>query len=144
MSAKRSKAAAELARGHDALFDEVVVPSSPSQDSLLSVALVAPDEALVGALLASETSVLQVDMLARRPDMARIKQALHALLGSGGTLPVTALAQRVNLPPSRRPEGFAAVLRQLLNYDGVQVLETLADGRTLRLDTGLLRQQFEL
>ncbi|MEW1545290.1 BREX-2 system phosphatase PglZ [Streptomyces tsukubensis] len=144
VSAKRSKAAAELARSHDALFDEVVVPSSPSQDSLLSVALVAPDEALVGALLASETFVLQVDMLARRPDMARIEQALHALLGSGGTLPVTALAQRVNLPPSRRPEGFAAVLRQLLNYDGVQVLETLADGRTLRLDTGLLRQQFEL
>jgi hypothetical protein len=46
--------------------------------------------------------------------------------------------------PQGRADGFAAVLRQLLNYDGVQVLETLPDGRTLRLDTALLSEQFEL
>ncbi|MBP2364223.1 MULTISPECIES: hypothetical protein [Streptomyces] len=34
--------------------------------------------------------------------------------------------------------------RQLLNYVGVQVLETLPDDRTLRLHTALLRDQFEL
>jgi hypothetical protein len=57
---------------------------------------------------------------------------------------VTALAQRVDLPASRGADGFAAVLRQLVNFDGIQVLETLPDGRTLRLNAVLLRRQFEL
>ncbi len=60
-----------------------------------------------------------------------------------GTLPVAALAQRAGMPVTRG-DGFAAVLRQLLNYDGVQVLETLPDGRTLRLHEALLREQFAL
>jgi hypothetical protein len=87
----------------------------------------------------------QVDLLARRPNKAamdRIRQAVGVLV-EAGTLPVTALAQRVGHPQGRA-DGFAAVLRQLLNYDGVQVLETLPDGRTLRLDTALLSEQFEL
>ncbi|MFE7719144.1 hypothetical protein ACFU44_08870 [Nocardia rhizosphaerihabitans] len=53
------------------------------------------------------------------------------------------MAQRVG-DPSTRANGFAAILGQLLNVDGVQVLETLADGRTLRLHVGLLRAQFGL
>lgn len=56
---------------------------------------------------------------------------------------MTALAQRVGMPVTRGV-GFAAVLGQLLNYDGVQVLETLPDGRTLRLHAALLREQFAL
>lgn len=54
------------------------------------------------------------------------------------------MAQRVGLPANRTADGFAAVLTQLLNHNGVQVLETLPDGRTLRLHTGLLRDQSEL
>lgn len=89
-----------------------------------------------------ETYLAQLGLLARKPPQEQIRKALATVVGAG-TLPVTALAQRVGLPPTRG-DGFAAVLRQLLNYDGVQVLETLPDGRTLRLHTALLRDQFEL
>ncbi|MEU0842294.1 BREX-2 system phosphatase PglZ [Streptomyces sp. NPDC005962] len=140
---KPSKQAAELARSHDSLFEVAVVPSQ-SEDALLSAELVSPDDTLVSGLLASEVFAAQVQLLARKPDLPRVEKAVRALLDAGGTLPVTALAQRIGLPASRAADGFAAVLRQLLNHDGVQVLETLPDGRTLRLHTGLLRDQFEL
>ncbi|WP_328548077.1 BREX-2 system phosphatase PglZ [Streptomyces platensis] len=140
---KPSKQAAELAKSHDSLFEVAVVPSQ-SEDALLSAELVSPDDTLVSGLLASEVFAAQVQLLARKPDLPRVEKAVRALLDAGGTLPVTALAQRIGLPASRAADGFAAVLRQLLNHDGVQVLETLPDGRTLRLHTGLLQDQFEL
>lgn len=99
---------------------------------------------MVSGLLSSEVFETQVKLLARKPDLARVERAVHALLDARGTLPMTALAQRIGLSSAQRPDGFAAVLRQLLNHDGVQVLETLPDGRTLRLNTGLLRDQFGL
>ncbi|MFB7393555.1 BREX-2 system phosphatase PglZ [Streptomyces sp. NPDC056191] len=142
-SSKRAKDTAALARSHDSLFDVALVPVS-GDEALLSVQPVSPDDALVAALLASEAFESQVGMLARKPDLERVEQAVRALIDAGGTLPTTALAQRVNLPASRRVEGFAAVLRQLLNYDGVQVLETMPDGRTLRLNPQLLKEQFGL
>ncbi|KAA6219675.1 BREX-2 system phosphatase PglZ [Streptomyces filamentosus] len=142
-SSKRAKQEAALAKSHDSLFEVALVPS-PGDEALLSVRPMSPDEAMVTALLASEVFESQVNMLARKPDLERVEQAVRALIDAGGTLPMTALAQRVNLPASRRVEGFAAVLRQLLNYDGVQVVETLPDGRTLRLNLQLLREQFEL
>ncbi|MDF5759286.1 BREX-2 system phosphatase PglZ [Spongiactinospora sp. TRM90649] len=123
----------------EALFDVVL---APADDALLAPRLVSPDDALVGALLESEIFQAQVGLLARKPPLDKVEKAVRALLGTGA-LPVTALAQRVGYPPGRA-DGFAAVLRQLLNYDGVQVLATLPDGRTLRLDTALLRDQFEL
>ncbi|MGP3988579.1 BREX-2 system phosphatase PglZ [Streptomyces sp. 3N207] len=138
-----SKQAVELARSHDSLF-EVALGPSKNEDALLSAELVSPDDTLVSGLLASEVFAAQVQLLARKPDLPRVEKAVRALLDAGGTLPVTALAQRIGLPASRAADGFAAVLRQLLNHDGVQVLETLPDGRTLRLHTGLLRDQFEL
>ncbi|WP_405612674.1 BREX-2 system phosphatase PglZ [Streptomyces sp. NBC_00076] len=143
-SPKKAKSEAELAKSHDALFDVALVPSGPEDGALLSVAPVSPSDALVDALLKSEVFTAQVQLLARKPDLARVQKAVHALLDAGGTLPMTALAQRVGLPANRPADGFAAVLRQLLNHDGVQVLETLPDGRTLRLHMGLLRDQFEL
>ncbi|GAA1011412.1 hypothetical protein Aple_059520 [Acrocarpospora pleiomorpha] len=124
----------------EALFEVVLAPGG--DDALLAPRLASPDDALVDALLKSEIFKAQVGLLARKPPMDKIEQAVRSLLDTG-TLPVTALAQRVGYPAGRA-DGFAAVLRQLLNYDGVQVLETLADGRTLRLNAGLLRDQFEL
>nr|WP_316783744.1 BREX-2 system phosphatase PglZ [Streptomyces sasae] len=142
--AKRSKNEAELARSHEALFDVALVPAESEDGALLSAAPVSPSDALVEAFLRSEVFTAQVQLLARKPDLVRVEKAVLALLDAGGTLPMTALAQRVGLPANRPADGFAAVLRQLLNHDGVQVLETLPDGRTLRLHTGLLRDQFEL
>ncbi|MFE3449921.1 BREX-2 system phosphatase PglZ [Nonomuraea sp. NPDC059194] len=115
----------------EALFE--VEPAPPAR---------AAEDVLVGALLASEIFKEQVTLLARKPPMDKVETAIQTLVDSG-TIPATALAQRIGYPATRA-DGFAAVLRQLLNYDGVQVLETLPDGRTLRLNTGLLRDQFEL
>ncbi|MFJ3282934.1 BREX-2 system phosphatase PglZ [Streptomyces halstedii] len=125
----------------DALFDVALAPGG--DDALLTPTVVSRTEALVTALLHSETYEAQLGGLARKPQQEQVHKALAALLDVGGTLPVTALAQRVGMPAARG-DGFAAVLRQLLNYDGVQVLETLPDGRTLRLHEALMREQFAL
>ncbi|WP_283136707.1 BREX-2 system phosphatase PglZ [Rhizohabitans arisaemae] len=124
----------------DALFDVVLTPVE--NDALLAPRVVSTADALVGGLLNSEIFQAQVGLLARKPPLDKIEKAVHALLDTGA-LPATALAQRVGYPTARA-DGFAAVLRQLLNHDGVQVLETMPDGRTLRLNAGLLRDQFEL
>ncbi|MFD0150478.1 BREX-2 system phosphatase PglZ [Streptomyces sp. NPDC127132] len=133
----------QLARTHDALFDVVLAPAAEHEDALVTAAAVDPDDALVAGLFASETFQGQIGLLARKPPMDKVEQAVRSLIDAGGTLPVTALAQRVSYPTTRA-DGFAAILRQLLNYDGVQVLETLPDGRTVRLDLPLLRVQFDL
>uniref|UniRef100_UPI000623E3D0 BREX-2 system phosphatase PglZ n=1 Tax=Allosalinactinospora lopnorensis TaxID=1352348 RepID=UPI000623E3D0 len=135
-----AKRRAELEETHDALFD--LPPEPAREETRAAPAPGAPDEALVDRLLATETFQAQVGLLARKPSMDKVENAVRVLL-EAGTLPATALAQRVGYPTSRA-DGFAAVLRQLLNYDGVQVLETLPDGRTLRLNTPLLRDQFDL
>ncbi|MFC7794888.1 BREX-2 system phosphatase PglZ [Streptomyces cinereoruber] len=140
---KPSKEQERLARTHDSLFDVALVPAADHEDALVSAAVVDPDDALVEALFSSDTFEGQKELLARKPPMEKVKQAIRALIDAGGTLPVTALAQRVSYPTTRA-DGFAAILRQLLNYDGVQVLETLPDGRTVRLDLPLLRVQFDL
>ncbi|WP_255284039.1 BREX-2 system phosphatase PglZ [Nocardia ignorata] len=100
-----------------------------------------PAADLVADLLASEVFAAQLEQLARKPANSKLEKAIRALLD--GPQSTTALAQRVGDPPSRA-NGFAAILGQLLNVDGVQVLEILADGRTLRLNIGRLRAQFGL
>jgi hypothetical protein len=140
-TSKAKKEQAGVARMHNTLFD--VALTTGGDDALLTPTVVSRTETLVTALLDSETYQAQLGGLARKPQPEQIHKALAALLDAGGTLPVTALAQRVGMPVTRS-DGFAAVLRQLLNYDGVQVLETLPDGRTLRLHEALLREQFAL
>lgn len=137
---KPAKRQTEVAQTHDALFDVLPVSGQPVQP-----APVAAEETLVDRLVETTLFQAQVELLARKPNptaMERIRKAVGILV-EAGTLPATALAQRVG-HPSGRADGFAAVLRQLLNYDGVQVLQTLPDGRTLRLDIALLHEQFEL
>ncbi|WP_461025828.1 BREX-2 system phosphatase PglZ [Streptomyces sparsus] len=138
-----AKEQAWLARTHESLFDVALVPTTEDGGTLVQPAVVDPDDALVANLLASDIFQGQIGLLARKPPLDKIEGAIRALLDAGGTLPVTALAQRVAYPATRA-DGFAAILRQLLNYDGVQVLETLPDGRTVRLDLPLLRVQFDL
>ncbi|MBT3154265.1 BREX-2 system phosphatase PglZ [Streptomyces sp. CHD11] len=138
--ARPKKRQPELPESHETLFPLTV--TGGGDDTPVTPALVSPDDALIHGLLASETYQAQLGLLARKPPQEQIRKALATLVDAG-TLPVSALAQRVGLPPTRG-DGFAAVLRQLVNYDGVQVLETLPDGRTLRLHVALLRDQFDL
>ncbi|MFJ9030267.1 BREX-2 system phosphatase PglZ [Streptomyces sp. NPDC102274] len=140
---KPTRVQAQLACTHNSLFEVAVVPASDDEETLVTATVVSPDDTLVSALFASEVFRGQIGLLARKPPMDKVEGAIRTLLDAGGTLPVTALAQRVSYPTTRA-DGFAAILRQLLNYDGVQVLETLPDGRTVRLDLSLLRMQFDL
>ncbi|WP_067565332.1 BREX-2 system phosphatase PglZ [Nocardia acidivorans] len=100
-----------------------------------------PADDLLVRLLASEIFEAQLEQLARKQPITKLEKAIRILLD--GPLPTTALAQRIGDPPSRAG-GFAAILGQLLNVDGVQVLETLSDGRTLKLNISLLSAQFAL
>jgi hypothetical protein len=143
---KSSKGQSKVAETHDALFDVAAAPAGQDYDTPASTTAVAPTEKLVTALFASAALQDQLALLARTPresELNKFKRALLALLDAGGTLPITAMAQRADHPPTRA-DGFAAVLRQLLNFDGVQVLETLPDGRTLRLHQAMMREQFGL
>ncbi|NDU73742.1 BREX-2 system phosphatase PglZ [Actinomadura sp. DSM 109109] len=134
----------------DALFEleteqnDVPETQAAPSDEPISAPKPAPARTdLAAALVASEIFQEQLSLVARKPPLDKIEAAVRALLESGGTLPITALAQRAG-HPAARADGFAAVLGQVLNYDGVQVLETLPDGRTLRLNPLLLREQFNM
>ncbi|MET7767447.1 BREX-2 system phosphatase PglZ [Nocardia sp. NPDC005366] len=118
---------------------DIPLPSEPSLEPVSSA--LSPVDTLVAQLLASEVFEAQLEQLARKPTITKLEKAIRALLD--GPQSTTALAQRVGDPPTRA-SGFAAILGQLLNVDGIQVLETLGDGRTLRLHTGRLRDQFGL
>ncbi|MEW2352972.1 BREX-2 system phosphatase PglZ [Spirillospora sp. NPDC029432] len=134
----------EPAPSSDALFDidlGTAAPSPAAPEPPAPQAVPARDD-LAAALLRSDVFAEQLDLVARKPPPGKVEEAVRALLDSP-TLPTTALAQRVGYKPDRA-SGFAAVLAQVLNYDGVQVLETLPDGRTLRLHTARLREQFDL
>ncbi|QOV38719.1 BREX-2 system phosphatase PglZ [Streptomyces ferrugineus] len=101
-----------------------------------------PHTALVDALMSSEIFEAQLKLVGRTVDLGKVRAAVQELLTSR-TLPLTALAQRAGERPVRAA-GFAAVLRQLLNHDGEQVVEILPDNRTLRLNEPLLKAQFGL
>lgn len=138
---QRRREAERAAAGEQSLFEMAVTPDGDTAP--LKAEPVPAGADLVANLVGSELFRARTDSLARKPDLARVEKALRELRDAGGTLPVTALAQRVGLDP-KRGDGFSAVLRQLLNFDGIQVLETLPDGRTLRLNTALLKEQFEI
>ncbi|MFI6366891.1 BREX-2 system phosphatase PglZ [Nocardia sp. NPDC050630] len=118
---------------------DISAPVEPSFEPVLNTTSTA--DSLVSRVLASPVFELQLEQLARKPAPAKLEKAIRALLD--GPQSITAITQRAGDPPSRA-SGFAAILGQLLNVDGAQVLETLPDGRTLRLNTGLLRAQFDI
>ena len=144
VEAKPTRTQDQLARTHESLFDteSLDAAASPAGGSNGTTGA-SGHERLVAALLATENYQAQAGLLARKPRPEQIEKALVVLLEAGGTLPASALAQRIGLLAARA-DGFAAILRQLLNFDGEQVLETLPDGRTLRLNSALLREQFGL
>lgn len=144
VEAKPTRTQDQLARTHESLFDTESLDAAASPAGVSGGTPGASShERLVAALLATENYQAQAGLLARKPRPEQVEKALVVLLEAGGTLPASALAQRIGLLGARA-DGFAAILRQLLNFDGEQVLETLPDGRTLRLNSALLREQFGL
>ncbi|MYU55015.1 MULTISPECIES: BREX-2 system phosphatase PglZ [Streptomyces] len=125
------------------LFEIAVSPHlSETKGTLLSVQAQSPVEQLLDDLFASPAFSDQLALLPRKQAPERLRQALAALC-ENNTLPLTAVAAAADMPPARA-RGYAAVLTQLLNMDGVQVLELLPDNKTLRLNPAWLRAQFGL
>ncbi|MGW4770698.1 BREX-2 system phosphatase PglZ [Nocardia sp. NPDC004278] len=132
-----SRAAKESLDGTVPMFE---LPAPPTTAALGPAD--ASDRAdLATRLLASEAFQAQRLLLARPPQEQKLEKAIRALLET--PLSATALVQRIGERPDRA-NGFAATLRQLLNYDGIEVLKTDADGRTLKLSVQWLREQFDL
>lgn len=109
----------------EALF-EVAPPLTPS---------------LVEAVLESEMFTAQHANTPRKVALAKIRGALAALVEANGRLPIVAVAERAGEHPSRA-HGFITTLQLIFNVDNYPVLSVIDDGRAVRLDIELLREQF--
>jgi hypothetical protein len=98
-------------------------------------------ESLVHAVLASEMFSAQHALTPRKMPPVKIHGALTALVEANGVLPTIVVAQRAGEHPARAT-GFLTTLQHIFNVDNYPVLSLMDDGRTVRLDLALLRQQF--
>jgi len=96
---------------------------------------------LVEAVLESEMFTAQHANTPRKVALAKIRGALAALVEANGRLPIVAVAERAGEHPSRA-HGFITTLQLIFNVDNYPVLSVIDDGRAVRLDIELLREQF--
>lgn len=109
-------------------------------------AVPAPSEGhggLVDALLGSEMFEAQHALTPRKVPISKIRGALTALLDANGVLPAVLVAEKAGEQPARAT-GFVTTLQRIFNVDNFAVLSLVDDGRTVRLDLPLLREQFQL
>jgi hypothetical protein len=132
--APRRQRRPEPAAGTAALFD---LPSS-APESPVAVA-----RSLVDTLLDSEMFDAQHKLTPRKVPISKIQGALTALLDANGVLPAVVVAQRAGEQPARAT-GFLITLQRIFNVDNYEVLSLVDDGRTVRLNVALLREQFGL
>lgn len=97
---------------------------------------------LVAALLASEVYRQRRGSRAPLPD-DRVAALLEALLAGGGRATMDTLSARAGIP-AHRITGTVTALRRLLQVEGYPVIEIDPDGRTVKLNEPLLREQFML
>ncbi|BCJ76185.1 hypothetical protein CS0771_57290 [Catellatospora sp. IY07-71] len=130
-------------------------PKQPVQDTALfdltpamapaTAAPAEPDTAeasLVERLLAGKVYQQRKDTRAPLPD-ERVAALLNALLAGNGRASMDTLAAHASVPV-HRISGTVTALRKLLQIEGYPVLTVDADGQTVKLDIGLLREQFGL
>jgi len=98
---------------------------------------------LVDALLGSEMFEAQHSLTPRKVPISKIRGALTALLDANGVLPAVLVAEKAGEQPGRAT-GFVTTLQRIFNVDNFPVLSLVDDGRTVRLDLALLREQFQL
>ncbi|MEU8404319.1 BREX-2 system phosphatase PglZ [Nonomuraea sp. NPDC048892] len=125
----RKSAGPNLAEPVEALFDVAPVPET------------APSP--VEELLATELFEAQHRLMPRKVPTDKIGAVLQALLDAGGPLPLPVIAETAGEPPVRAA-GFVATLQRILNIDNYAVLSIVDNGRSVRLDVHLLREQFGL
>ncbi|MEO3922759.1 BREX-2 system phosphatase PglZ [Micromonosporaceae bacterium B7E4] len=98
---------------------------------------------LVDALLGSEMFEAQHSLTPRKVPVSKIRGAFTALLDANGILPAVLVAEKAGEQPARAT-GFVTTLQRIFNVDNFPVLSLVDDGRTVRLDVALLREQFQL
>jgi CBS domain-containing protein len=128
------------------------VKPAPQADGLFALPEVAPALAaappaaapsgLVEALLASEVYRRRRDPRAPLPD-ERVAALVGTLLDGGGRASLDSLAAQAGIP-AHRIGGTVTALRKLLQVEGYPVLVMDPDGQTVKLDVGLLVEQFRL
>jgi hypothetical protein len=120
-------------------------PTTPQPAGQIALDLPAPQAptTLADALLETELFKVQHGLTPRKVPTAKVRAAIAALLDANGVLPVAVLADRAGEQPARAL-GFVTTLQRIFNVDNYPVLSVIDDGRTVRLDTRLLRKQFDL
>ncbi|GAB3156766.1 BREX-2 system phosphatase PglZ [Micromonospora sonneratiae] len=100
-------------------------------------------DGLVNALIASEIFEAQHSLTPRKMAISKIRGALTALVDANGILPTVLVAEKAGEQPARAT-GFVTTLQRIFNVDNFPILSLIDDGRTVRLDMALLREQFQL
>lgn len=98
---------------------------------------------LVDALLASEIYQQRRGAGGRALPDDRVAAMLTVLLAGGGRATMETLAADAGVP-AHRMAGTITALRRVLQVEGYPVVEIDPDGQTVKLDAGLLAQQFAL
>ena len=118
-----------------------VMPSAASGQPTPPGETAAPPASLGARVVASGRLASQRQFARRAPDDDRIARLIDGLeqVGRRATIGETA---RIVGEPAVRMSGYLAQVARLLNVDGYPVIRTVDDGRTVELNTELLRQQF--
>ncbi len=104
---------------------------------------VAPAASLGSTIVASDVYQAQRKMLSRLPIRdAQVAALLDALDAAPGNRLPRAVAAATLGVPAFRVDGAVSQVRQLVNIEGYNVIGLDADGQTIVLDLGLLRDQF--
>jgi hypothetical protein len=115
-------------------------PPTPAGEALFELTP-SRTRSLVDAVLDSEMFAAQHALTPRKVPLPKIRGALLALVDANGLLSVTAVAERAGERPERAA-GFVTTLQRIFNVDNYPVLSVVDDGRTVRLELALLREQF--
>ena len=101
----------------------------------------ASPSSLGARVVASGRLASQRQFARRAPDDDRIAGLIDGLEQVGRRATIGEAA-RIAGEPAVRMSGYLAQVARLLNVDGYPVIRTIDDGRTVELNTELLRQQF--
>jgi PglZ domain len=109
--------------------------SEPASD------MAAARTSLGAQVIASGRMADQRQFARRAPDNARVAALIDGLEQAGGRVTIAEAARITGESPVRM-SGYLAQVARLLNVDGYRVIGTTDGGRTVELNTQLLRQQF--
>ena len=137
---RRKRPSAGLAEDASALFgirelaeaSHADLPASDKPSALASLGT---------RIVASSRMADQRQFARRAPDNARVAALIDGIAQAGGRVTV-AEAAHIAGESAVRMSGYIAQVARLLNVDGYRVIGTTDGGRTVELNTQLLRQQF--